>query len=253
MPNHKLNDRTKDDISAKASQLLTNRALHARNKFPLTRDDVQNVMLKPHLVSALAELRYAGVSGLPTATIASLLVDNAGVSGLPGLSRKCAIIAVVNKGVFVGRDSYSTATGSANWNDTFYTSNLVTLDPGDLAPDTQARLASWLELNIREARLCEMTRSAVKLMLSLCVTTGDIIANWPLLARYVSGEMWRGRFNTVPDNLKRYRMEFDRKHVGAAEAVLLGAGMMPAWVSANDPVTAQVGCWRPLPSDRVFP
>lgn len=253
MPNWKLSGSVKDEIQNQANALAARRVQHMMADFPMSVAEVQRAIMPDSHLEALRSLEDGGILSLPKA------------QGLPivffrddflALTRGAGVLVTLPSEVFIPRTVYH------NWHAHYgkkleLKSTREALMFDRLDPEQKSRLATWVNRSVKERRLEQIAALTVRRVLKNCMTSGELLATWPLLGTLVTDAVWRGRLRAPPRKLSNYAprtyvIEPLLRRMQATEVILTGAEMMAEYVPTPGVVHADLAVWEHLPNDPKF-
>lgn len=256
MPNYKLPSFIKEAIYKHAQKLSARLVEHAQGDFPLTTAQVQFALMPQEPYSMLVKLRDAGIDSLPSTRSSHILLDH---TKLPGLLRSAIIHITFPENVFVPKQRYWYDNVPGRWPNDPARQALIP-DWSGLDSEDIAKLVKWANELVRTHRHRELADFTVAANLRTdgtggLTSTGQVLANWPMLATLVEDKDWLTRFRCPPQNLKRYKLELlpeSEKLMQATDILLTKAQLLSEYQHPPFTIATMIQVWQPQPGDRTF-
>jgi hypothetical protein len=277
MPNYHIPTAVRSQIERAANKLANRMTEQVEEDFPLTHEQVQDLLLPQETVATMEELVGEGIASIVTYERVGLVFFR-GNSFLPKLERGCAI-NVWTPRAFYARKDYSYSYQKPNF-DTGVHGNRVVADLSKLDISTYDKLTSWLNLAVRQHRLQTLVS---KIITAIIHDTGPELPTtptvpsvahlrqlWPTLLTLVDPKnlagdhIRRSRREAIAHWKERSREETKRvkpylpkpellaaygNFIKVADLVLLQGSMLPAFEPDKTRLQAHVEVWEEFTRD----
>lgn len=254
MPNFKLSGAIRSEIRGRIVKKLNNAIAINASGFPLTTRIIQNAVMRDEDLKLLWRLENNGLHGLPRDRDITVWLSS---SYMPDLARDCIIFLTLPEKIFIPKRTGwagNIHTNGSTW-DVCWENVAIRLDTGRLDDADRKALATWANRVVRARRSTALVMAVHDFIMRGCDTTGELLADWPLLAQCATSTTWRDKFRNPPRNLMPYKSAMTDKHMrwlDGASQVLLGADMLPEWEHTPGTILARIKGWKPLPGDTDF-
>jgi hypothetical protein len=225
MPNWPMSDTLRWHLTSRVNTVAQRPLNQVLSMFPLSTDEVQDMLIEPKHLAQMRELHQAGIKTITTWEYVRVAFIR---DKIPELKRGIVLYLQMPRKMspklFL---KYATMLGVATtkWNegdDAYVVPNLEVLND-----DKRMDLMQWLNDALMKTRLHEAATMLSQEVLGWAPTAMHLQSAWPLLCTLVSPStayhdrplvVWKERFrNPVTRNLKAYRPAYDSGNFRGAD------------------------------------